>query len=91
MVKEVEEVPKAPGTQGNNESADASPQFLSPSPQPSLTRDSSSDRFQVPVTTHSIIAETTIDVSSLVLMVLKSERCSVFRLNNNMVDVELSS
>lgn len=37
---------------------------LTPSPPPSLSRQPSIDRFQQPVTIHSIIAETTSDVSA---------------------------
>lgn len=38
--------------------------WLPSSPPPSLSRQSSMDRFQQPVTIHSIIAETTNDVNS---------------------------
>lgn len=67
-VIEVEEVLKQPAAAGGeDESADTSPKFpLSSPPQPSLSRESSLDMFQqLPVTIHSIVAETAAnDVSS---------------------------
>lgn len=63
MEKNVVEVPKLQIPLVKEESGDGSPQIFSSSPQPSLSRESSSDRIQLPVTIHSIIAETTNDVS----------------------------
>jgi hypothetical protein len=69
-VIEVEEVLKQPAVAaagGEDESADTSPKFpLSSPPQPSLSRESSLDMLQqLPVTIHSIVAETAAnDVSS---------------------------
>jgi hypothetical protein len=68
-VIEVEEVLKQPAAAagGEDESADTSPKFpLSSPPQPSLSCESSSDMLQqLPVTIHSIVAETAAnDVSS---------------------------
>jgi hypothetical protein len=60
--KNVVEVPKLQIPPVKEESGDGSPQIFSSS-QPSLSRESSSDRIQLPVTIHSIIAETTNDVS----------------------------
>jgi hypothetical protein len=62
-VIEVEEVLKQPAVAaagGEDESADTSPKFpLSSPPQPSLSRESSLDMLQqLPVTIHSIVAET---------------------------------
>ncbi|KAH8959971.1 hypothetical protein BDL97_06G105700 [Sphagnum fallax] len=63
-VIEVEEVLKQPAAAaaggGEDESADTSPKFpLSSPPQPSLSRESSLDMLQqLPVTIHSIVAET---------------------------------
>jgi hypothetical protein len=73
-VIEVEEVLKQPAAAaaaaagGEDGSADSSPKFpLSSPPQPSLSRESSLDMLQqLPVTIHSIVAETAAnDVSSL--------------------------
>jgi hypothetical protein len=67
--KEVEEVPKQveegpkSASRGTEGSASSSPKFLPKAAEPSLSRESSSERFQVPVTIHSIIAETANDVS----------------------------
>lgn len=63
MEKVVVEVPKLQIPLVKEESGDGSPQILPLSPQPPLSRESSSERIQLPVTIHSIIAETTNDVS----------------------------
>jgi hypothetical protein len=62
VLKQVEEGPKS-ASRGTEGSASSSPKFLPTAAEPSLSRESSSERFQVPVTIHSIIAETANDVS----------------------------
>jgi hypothetical protein len=80
-VIEVEEVLKQPAAAaaagGEDESADTSPKFpLSSPPQPSLSRESSSDMLQqLPVTIHSIVAETAgNDVSSSLTKISSSRQ-----------------
>jgi len=82
-VIEVEEVLKQPAAAaaaaagGEDESADTSPKFpLSSPPQPSLSRESSLDMLQqLPVTIHSIVAETAAnDVSSSLPKISSSQQ-----------------
>lgn len=65
MDKEVEEVPPPQVTPVKEEAKEAALSLLSPLAQPALSHDSSSERIQLPVTIHSIIAETTNDVRSV--------------------------
>lgn len=60
--KEVEETPSPQVTPVKEENKEPVLQCLSPLAQPALNNESSSERVQLPVTIHSIIAETTNDV-----------------------------
>lgn len=64
--KEVEEISQAPVTPSKEEITEADLHCLSPLAQPPLCHESSSDRIQLPVTIHSIIAETTNDAGERV-------------------------
>lgn len=63
--KEVEETPSPQVTPVKEENKEAVVQCLSPLTQPALSNESSSERVQLPVTIHSIIAETTNDVRTV--------------------------
>ncbi|CAK9196153.1 unnamed protein product [Sphagnum troendelagicum] len=65
VLKQVEEGPKS-ASRGTEGSASSSPKFLPKAAEPSLSRESSSERFQVPVTIHSITAETANDAGERV-------------------------
>lgn len=70
MDKEVEEVslPQVtPVKDARKDDIDSDLQCLSPLAQPPLCYESSSERMQLPVTIHSIIAETTNDVRSVAI------------------------
>lgn len=60
--KEVEETPSPQVIPVKEESKEAVLQSLSPLTQPVFSNESSSERIQLPVTLHSIIAETANDV-----------------------------
>lgn len=66
MEKEVEEVSLSQVTPVKDD-VDSDSQCLSPLAQPPFCHESSSERMQLPVTIHSIIAETTNDVSSVAI------------------------
>lgn len=63
--KEVEEIPQLQVTPVKEEHKEAALSPLSPLAQPALSHESSTERIQLPVTIHSIIAETTNDVRNV--------------------------
>lgn len=62
VVEDIEQVIKPQVLPVREANADVPVHWLPSSPPPPLSRQSSMDRFQQPVTIHSIIAETTNDV-----------------------------